>query len=432
MKEKKIGYRDIFRQKEYLKIIIASLINRFGDSIDAIASTWIVYELTGNAAWSAIIFGMNKIPSVIVTPLAGAWVEGRKKKNIMVVTDLIRAACVALVATGYLMGFLQAWMLLLTTFIISTAEAFRGPASTALTPKVLDMDYYEYGMSLNSTLSSIVELIGMAVAAGIIAALGTAGAIYIDMVTFLLSALIIVFVNSGECNLEKQKFNGKEYMGSLKEGFRYAGTNRVIRFFIMVAVFLNVMLVPFNSLQAPLASEILGGGAEVLSIMGIMLTVGMLMGSITYPMLQKKIHEKHLMVAGALGMGLYYLGLTVCSPLYGNKWIMYALVTAMSALFGYLVALANACMSVGLVKQVDENYLARVGGITTALASAATPLTSFVVGAAVAYVRTDIFFILTGVLDIIGCIFIVRSKAMESRKEKNPQIRSKESQPAPG
>ena len=70
--ESKVGYRDIFRQTEYMKIMIAALINRFGDSIDAIASTWIVYEITGNAAWSAIIYGVNRIPSIIITPLAGA------------------------------------------------------------------------------------------------------------------------------------------------------------------------------------------------------------------------------------------------------------------------------------------------------------------------------------------------------------------------
>ena len=39
MEEKKIGYKDVFRQKEYLKMIFAALINRFGDSIDAIAFT---------------------------------------------------------------------------------------------------------------------------------------------------------------------------------------------------------------------------------------------------------------------------------------------------------------------------------------------------------------------------------------------------------
>ena len=119
---------------------------------------------------------MNRIPSIIITPLAGAWVEGRKKKTIMIVTDLIRAVCVAFVATSYLFGFLQAWMLLITTVTISTVAAFRGPASMALTPKVLEKEYYEYGISLSTTLSSMVELIGTAVAAAIRAAIGTAGA----------------------------------------------------------------------------------------------------------------------------------------------------------------------------------------------------------------------------------------------------------------
>lgn len=188
---KKVGYKDIFHQKEYMKIIIAALINRFGDAIDAVASTWIVYELTGNAAWSAIIFGLNRLPSVVVTPFAGAWVEGKDKKKIMVVTDLIRALCVGIVATGYLGGFLQAWMLVFTTLTISTVEAFRGPASVALTPHVLEKKYYEYAMSLMATLSSIIEIIGMAMAAGIIALVGTAGAIYIDMITFCCQLLLL-------------------------------------------------------------------------------------------------------------------------------------------------------------------------------------------------------------------------------------------------
>ena len=92
--EKKIGYRDIFRQKEYMKLLVAGLINVFGDSIDAIAFTWLVYQLTGNAAWSALVFGINSLPTILVTPFAGVWVEGRNKKHIMIGTDKIgRASC---------------------------------------------------------------------------------------------------------------------------------------------------------------------------------------------------------------------------------------------------------------------------------------------------------------------------------------------------
>lgn len=415
--EKKIGYKDIFHQKEYVKIIIAALINRFGDSIDAIASAWIVYELTSNAAWSAIIFGVNKIPSVLVTPLAGAWVEGRKKKNIMVVTDIIRAACVAFVATGYLMGFLQAWMLIITSLIISTAEAFRGPAGTALTPKVLEKEYYGYAMSLMSTLSTVVEIIGTAVAAAIIAVLTTAGAIYLDMVTFLLSALIILFVNSNEHDMQKVKFEPREYRNTLTEGMRYTGKKRQVRTIVIICVFLNAILVPFNSLQAPLSTEILKGGAEILSILGIATMAGMLLGSVTYPMVSKKLGDNKIILFGGSGVGLYYVLLVVCQPFYTSRIFMYGFVAVASAVFGYFAALLTSYINVELVSSVEESYLARVAAIVSALGTAATPAVSFLMSIIAVFASTQTIFLVVGIIDIMVWIATLCAKNISKQEE---------------
>lgn len=295
---------------------------------------------------------MNRIPSIIITPLAGAWVEGRKKKTIMIVTDLIRAVCVAFVATSYLFGFLQAWMLLITTVTISTVAAFRGPASMALTPKVLEKEYYEYGISLSTTLSSMVELIGTAVAAAIIAAIGTSGAIYVDMATFLMSALIIAFVNTKEQNLVVQKFDRKAYVKDLTDGFSYVKKDAMIRIFLLLAIFLNAILVPLNSLQAPLASDVLGGGAEILSILGIAITVGMFLGSATYPMIQRIMTGKGLWITSGFGIALFYIMLPMCRPLYTSKILVYTVTAVLSFVLGYTAALVNSHLNVFVVKKL--------------------------------------------------------------------------------
>lgn len=417
-KEKQIGYRDIFRQTEYMKMMVAALINRFGDSIDAIASVWIVYEITGNAAWSAIMFGVNRIPSIVVTPLAGAWVEGRKKKTIMVVTDLIRAVCVAFVATGYMMGFLQAWMLLITTLIISTVEAFRGPANSALLPKVLEKKYFEYGMSLSATLGSIVELIGTAIAATIIALIGTSGAIYIDMATFIISAVIIMFVNTKEQNLVKKKFDSKEYFVDLADGFSYVKKDDVLKVFLLLAVFLNAIMVPVNSLQAPLAGEILGGGAEILSIIGIAATVGMLFGSVTYPMMQKFMSDRAIWIVGGLGVTAFYILLPICKPLYTSKLLAYIFTAVFTFILGYTVALVNSHLNVFMVKRIQQDFLARIDGITTALSTASMPVASFLVSAIVAYASTSAIFIASGVFALIVTICMLFSKTLGESGEK--------------
>ena len=416
MGEKKIGYRDVFRQKEYMKMILAALINRFGDSIDAIAFTWIVYEITGNAAWSAMVYGVNKLPTVIISPLAGAWVEGRDKKKIMVITDLIRAVCVAFVATGYLTGILQAWMLLVTTFVISTVEAFRGPANMALTPRVLKKEYYEYGMSLMSTLGSIVELIGTAVAATVIALIGTSGAIYIDMTTFVLSALIIQTVTIKERETEKQKFDGKKYMASLRDGFHYVMSDKLVIFLCGVTIFLNGILVPLNSLEAPMANEILHGGAEVLSILGIAATIGMLFGSFVFPYIQEKLGEKPVLVGCTFGIAMFYIGIPICQPFYQNKLFMYGFVACITIFLGIMVALCNSLLNVITMKRVDEGYLARIGGISSALDSMAIPIISFLVSMLVGKLNTTVIFVISGLFAIGEGIYIGLSKELAEEK----------------
>lgn len=410
----KVSYRDILKQKEYMKMIIAALINRFGDSIDAIAATWLVYEITGSAAWSAIIFGINRLPTIFVTPLAGAWVEGRNKKNIMIITDLLRAVCVFYVATSYLLGILQPWMLVITNFTISTVEAFRGPANTALTPKVLEKKYYSHGMSLLSTLSSIMELVGTAVAAGIIATIGISGAIYIDMITFILSAFVILFLKVKEINLQKQKFATKEYFETFTDGINYLKNERVISFFLLLTLFMNAVLVPCNSLQAPLVSEIFSGGAEVLSIMSISTTVSMLLGSIVYPKLDGKLSGKMLFFVCGLGIGIYYVGVIICQPLYTSKIFMYVMVAFFTAILGFCIAIACAFLNVEFVRRVDEKYMARVNAVSMSVSMASLPIVSFAIGGLVSYVSTALIFIFAGVLDIVICLFILRSKIMDS------------------
>lgn len=412
----KVGYKDIFRQKEYMKMIIASLINRFGDSIDAIASTWIVYEITGSAAWSAIIFGINKIPSVLISPLAGAWVEGRNKKRVMIATDIIRALCVALVATGYLFGFLQAWMLVLTSFTISTAEAFRMPANTALTPKILEEKYYEHGMSLMSALSDVVELVGMGIAAGVIALLGTAGAIYVDMITFLLSAVIIMMMNTKEQDLQKQKFDVKGYMETFIDGFAYMKKEGAILFFCGIAVFLNTILVPFNSLQAPLTNEILGGGATVLSVLACSVTFGMMVGTMFYPMLSKMMKSRGILAFCCIGISLYYIGFVVCKPFYDIKVFMYVYVAISSFITGAVASLFMTFLNVEFVKKLDEAYLARAAGIMESLSVASVPVMSVIVSGAAAFVTTEWLFVAAGILGLLICPLFLKSKVLDEKE----------------
>lgn len=80
---KKSGYREFMENKNFLLYLTANIINRFGDSLDSIAFTWIIYTITGSAFWSALIFGINRLPTILLQPFLGVLVDKlNKKKNI--------------------------------------------------------------------------------------------------------------------------------------------------------------------------------------------------------------------------------------------------------------------------------------------------------------------------------------------------------------
>ena len=183
-KEEKIGYGDIIKQKEYMKIIISNVISRFGDSIDSLAFTWLVYAVTGSASWAAIIFALNQLPSVILQPFTGALVENMNKKRVMVSTDLVRGMIVVMLAILYKAGAVNPFILAAFTLITSSVEAFCMPAGIALIPKIIDKKYYAFGSSMNSTFCNISQLIGLGIAGGIIGGGGIETAMFIDGATF--------------------------------------------------------------------------------------------------------------------------------------------------------------------------------------------------------------------------------------------------------
>lgn len=395
----KIGYRDILRQKEYMKLIGANLINRFGDSIDAIAFTWLVYAVTGSAAWTTLIFALNQLPTVLLQPFAGTLVEGMHKKRVMVVSDLIRGGIVALLAVLYVGNMVNPLILAVFTLIISSVEAFCLPASTAFIPKVLDKKYYAFGTSLNATASRALELVGIALGGILIAGLGVQTAMVIDSTTFLCSGIIIACIRAREEKPKKTAVDLNSYCTSMKEGFSYVKNKKVVLNFCILATFANAVFVPFNSLQSAMAVEIYGVGSELLSVFGFALIAGMGFGTIVFPYVLNKLQPRVTIAGAGMVLGIFYAVITLGRFTYGNLLQSCILCGTVTFVCGVGASLVNETINVQFMKNVEEEYLARAASIMGSVGAAATPVMSFVVSAVLVKLSVSSIFIIFG----IGC-----------------------------
>lgn len=403
-------YKDIFLQKEYRKVLVANVISRFGDSIDSIAFTWLVYQVTESAAWSAAMFAMNQLPGVLVQPFAGALVEGMNKKRVTVAADVIRGIVVAGLAILYFLGKVNPWVMVAFTLIISTVEAFCGPASMALIPRLIAPEYYEHATSLNSSICTVVQLIGLGAAGVVIGKLGIEGAIAIDAVTFFGSAFIRLTLRVKEEKQETKQFSFASYLEVLKGGVQYLKESSIVKNLCMMGVLANAVIVPINSLQSPIINEVMGQGAELMSAFGVALVAGMGAGSFAFPAISKKLSAGKKIVWGGVGIGICMASYSLGNICRGQVVAVYALTIIVSFLLGFFASVISATTSVALMKEVTQEYLARVGAIFGAAASAATPAASLLVGALVVPFSTSQILVVSGAVCVILFLGIAAAK----------------------
>ena len=408
MEQNRKMYGEIIKEREYRKLIFATVINRFGDSVDAIAFTWLVYQITHSAAWSAIVFALNTLPNVVVQPFAGAIVEKMDKKHVIVATHLLRAVIITLFALLYRAGLVNALVMAIFTLVITTVESFNLPATSAFTIQVVKKEHMTCGMSLNSMLSSAASLAGTGAAGVIIATAGVSAAMMIDVVTFGVAAVLISAMKAGRAKVTEATQNevsktksatgeteNKKEQSKIEfflDGFRYVASSRVICNYGLLAVALNFMLIPINALQAPIASEIFKMGGEILSIAAFA-AIGGIAGSAFVPVLSQKLSPLKMIMFGTSLLGAGMLGMACGGVFVGNNIACYVDVAASFFILMVAASIIGGTINIQFMKNADPKYIARAAAVMGACGTACMPVGSLLLSAVVTKVSTGVILV---------------------------------------
>lgn len=333
----------------------------------------------------------------------------------MILCDLGRGFIITLMGILYLNHQLSAWIILFSTTMLSILEAFRLPCGSALIPHIIKQENIEYGLSLSASLSSAMEIIGTACASVIIGFGGISLALFTDALTFYLSAFFISLIQLPKHIHLKQTQQATWQL--LKEGFIYLSNSRKILAIILIATCLNALLVPYNALQSVLCVEVYNMGAEILSIHGICVTFGLLIGAFITPFISKKIKGRSLLCFGFFCCGGFYISLILTS-IFKNQPLPFYLTTILTCIiFGSSVALLSTTTNVIMMKKIDPAYLSRITAVNSAIAVASIPIVSFIISGLTEILNVDAIFINFGILTLILGLLISLSPISKAFNE---------------
>lgn len=173
----------------FARLYFAQTINLIGDALTWVGLALLAFELAGKSA-GVILSGaltLRVTAFVLLSPLAGAIADRFDRKRIMVVTHLARMLIVSL-----LPFVTQIWQIYAIVLALNVFYAFFTPTYTATIPLVTGKADYPQAIALSSTTFQLLGVLGPGLAGGVAAFIGARQVFFLDALTFLLAAILIV------------------------------------------------------------------------------------------------------------------------------------------------------------------------------------------------------------------------------------------------
>jgi MFS family permease len=214
---------------DFSALWVGQLISLFGDRVHQVALAFLVLGATNSPVAVAGVFLAATLPNLLLGPIAGTLVDRWNQQEVMVVSDLLRAAAVLLIPVAAATNILLVYPLV---FAVTSISIFFRPARTAVMPRIVRDDELLTANSATWIGETLADIGGYPLAGLFVAFLGSALplAFWIDAATYVASAVLIATVTVPPVRRSAEAAAGAigGFLGELKAGWRFLRKETVL------------------------------------------------------------------------------------------------------------------------------------------------------------------------------------------------------------
>jgi MFS family permease len=295
------------RIRNYRLFAAGSLVSNTGTWMQRVAQDWLVLALTGSAGALGLTTGLQFLPILLFSPIAGVIADRFPKRSVMMVTQIAMTTTAALLGLLAVTGVARAWHVYVLAFAFGTAAAFDTPARQAFVNEMVGRETLTNAVALNSASFNLGRMIGPAVAGGVIAVLGSGvdasgWVILLNSASYLAVLAALKRMRSEELRPTPPLPRAK---GQLRAGIAYVRSRPDILLVMAIVACAGTFGLNYQMTMALMATEVYGKGAGEYGMLGSILAVGSLTGALIAA--RRRSSSQRLVVIAATMFGVVTL-----------------------------------------------------------------------------------------------------------------------------
>jgi MFS family permease len=381
------------RHRNFQLFVGGQSISLIGTWMTRIATGWLVYRLTHSALLLGTVSFAGQIPTFLLAPFAGVWVDRLNRQKVLVWTQALAMVQSLLLAALTLSERVTIPWVLALSAMQGVINAFDMPGRQAFLVQMVE-DRRDLGnaIAINSSMVNMARLIGPSLAGMLIAVSRNEGWCFlIDGVSYIavIASLLMMQINRAAV-----KRATTSTLTQLKEGWTYVSTFIPIRTILLLFAVVSLMGMPFVVLMPIFAHQVLHGGPHTFGFLMGAMGSGALVGALRLAARKSVLGlGRKIAISGVIfGAGLIGFGLS------HTFWLSMA--TMLVAGFGMMQGMASSNTIIQTI--VSEDKRGRVMSYYTIAFVGMAPFGSLLAGSMASAIGAPLTVIFNGAAVLIG------------------------------
>jgi MFS family permease len=369
-----------------------------GTWITRIATSWLVYRLTGSEFLLGLVSFFGQIPTLILAPFAGVLVDRHDRHRILVATQVLSMLQSLALAILALTGVITVTHVLLLQLAQGMINAFDTPARQSFVVDMIeDRAHLPNAIALNSSMVNGSRIIGPSIGGVLIAAFGEGWCFMIDAISYL---AVIASLLAMRVERQPRRRVETSAVDELRDGLRYVAGSPPIWSSLLLLAVVATMGMPYTVLMPAIAARVLHGGPHTLGFLMTASGLGALVGALYLASRSTVLGLGRVMVLATLTFGASLIAFAMSRQL----WLSLTLLPLVGG--GMMIETASTNTIIQTI--VDERLRGRVMAFYAMAFMGTAPIGSLFAGAVAARIGAPWTVLIGGVACLVAGVWFSR------------------------
>lgn len=331
-------FRTLLKNRNFVLYSVGQAFSQFGDRLVQIVLIGFVYKRwPGSTFQLAKLFFFTVLPSFLISPIAGVYIDRWNKRYVMIASDIIRALMILCIPLFFI--YRESIIpIYISIFFIFTAACFFLPARLSVIPRLVSKEDILLANSASSIIWVAAGLAGFSFGGILTESIGIKSSLYLNALVYMLSAMsfvaLVYSMRSKDKAPQPERLSfSYDFIKGLKTLFLDTKMRSVACvFFILASTFGAIYVVGVVFIQ-----ETLGTMTRDVGIFGMCLFAGLMISSYIYGKIGKRLNRTKtifisLLLAGIL-INIFAVGLKVMGSFWAGSISAFLLGAFMSPVY---------------------------------------------------------------------------------------------------